>query len=215
MDRGEQLELARQAHDDLLALGDLSVRFAGVERATYYLYGRAENDSEHTFHLAISATELAATYHPELDAGLVAQFSLVHDLPEVYAGDTPSYMLDAAGREAKERAEAEALARLLTELPPHTAQLLQRYEEQVEPEARFVRFIDKLLPAIIHSVATDTNREPFFTQFGITKLADLEASSAKNTEKVRAMFPEFDFVQILRQMTSTTARARLFPTPLI
>ena len=66
----------QQAHDYLLALGYLIVRFAEVDRAPRYPNSDRENDVEHSFHLAISSTELAADYYPELDVGLVAEFSL-------------------------------------------------------------------------------------------------------------------------------------------
>lgn len=95
----------QQAHDDLVRLGDLTVRFANVHRSTLYPDGHYENDAEHSFHLALSATEIAASYHPELDVGLVSQFSIVHDLAEIYAGDVPSYKLNDDERAKKEIAE--------------------------------------------------------------------------------------------------------------
>src|ERR1041384_7563187 len=108
---------AQQAHDQLLVLGDLTVKFADIHRATLYLDGHYENDAEHSFHLALSAVEIAANYHPELDVGLVSQFSIVHDLPEIYAGDSPSFKRTKEAEVQKEIAEAAALERLLKELP--------------------------------------------------------------------------------------------------
>ena len=163
----------QQAHDDLIKLGDVTTRFANIHRATLYPNGRPENDVEHSFHLAISATEIAASYHPELDVGLVSQFSIVHDLVEIYAGDVPSYKLNDDELARKEEAERIALEKLLKELPSYTAKILSRYEAQKEPEARFVRFIDKLLPPVIHTIATEANKEKFFNQFNITSVEDI------------------------------------------
>lgn len=201
----------QKAHDQLLALGELTIKFADIHRITLYPDGHYENDPEHSFHLALSATEIAANFHSELDPGLVSQFCTVHDLPEVYAGDVPSYNISNADKEAKEKAEQLALKRLLDELPPHTAQLLERYEKQEEPEARFVRFIDKLLPAVIHAVATETNRDDFFTRFNITSIDQINESNRRNQSKLQAMFPEFDFVLTTRALIIQTARDRLFP----
>lgn len=203
-------ELAFEARDSLITLGNITVSFAQVDRLTVYPTGDQENDAEHSFHLALSAVELAATYYPDLDTGLVAQFSLVHDLPEVYALDTPSYRLSAQERQEKEDREKLALVRLLTELPPHTAQLLMRYEEQTEPEARFVRLIDKLLPAVIHAVAADANREVFLQKYDIKSAEELKKQSKIKGEELRVMFPEFDFIHIVRSLTSSVAIHELF-----
>lgn len=201
----------QQAHDDLLQLGELTIKFAEVHRSTLYPDSHYENDAEHSFHLAISATEIAANYHPELDTGLVSQFSIVHDLAEIYAGDVPSYNLSDDERLKKEKAEKVALERLLDELPPHTAALLQRYEDQIEPEARFVRFVDKLLPPIIHAVATEANKEDFLNRFNITTVEDIDKGNELFLARMQQMFPEFDSLLIVRKLVAQTSRDRFFP----
>ncbi len=203
-------ELAIEAHDRLIILGNIAVSFAQVERLTVYSKGNFENDSEHSFHLALSATELAASYYPELDTGLVSQFCLVHDLPEIYAGDVPSYDLSDEERRSKEKAEAIATERLLSELPPHIADLLSRYEKQEEPEARFVRLVDKLMPAVIHAIASKDNREIFLQKYGIKTIEELEERSVRRTNELIEMFPEFDLIHMIRILTSSTARRNLF-----
>ena len=37
----------------------------------------------------------------------------------------------------------------LVTLPPHTASLLENYEAQADPESRFVRAVDKLMPVVV------------------------------------------------------------------
>jgi 5'-deoxynucleotidase YfbR-like HD superfamily hydrolase len=202
----------QQAHDDLLKLGDLTVKFASVHRSTLYPDGHYENDTEHSFHLAISATEIAATYHSELDMGLVSQFSIVHDLAEIYAGDVPSFDLNDDERVEKEKAEKIALEKLLNELPSHTAQLLRRYENQEEPEARFVRLIDKLLPPVIHIVATEANREDFFSRYNITTVEDIDKGNELFLARLQQMFPEFDSLLIVRELVAQTSRNCMFPS---
>ena len=201
----------KQAHNQLLTIGGMAVAFADIHRATIYPNGRHENDAEHSFHLALSATELAATYHPQLNTGLVSQFSIVHDLPEVYAGDVPSFGMAQKTKAKKEQAEHAALQRLLSELPPHTASLLKRYEQQTEPEARFVRLVDKILPVIIYSVAVNSNKEYFMQKFAIKTAQQLTSANQQYFAQLQAMFPEFDFLLLLRQLAANTHRDRFFP----
>jgi 5'-deoxynucleotidase YfbR-like HD superfamily hydrolase len=79
----------------------------------------------------------------------------VHDAPEVYAGDTPTLRIDTAGRAAKAAREAAAVARIEEELGDSLAwmpALLARYERQHEPEVRFVRGVDKVLPKAVSTI---------------------------------------------------------------
>lgn len=200
--------LAQQAHDYLMALGILNVRFADIERAPRYPNGDRENDIEHSFHLALSATELAANYHPELDTGLVAQFSLVHDLPELHVGDTWTLNISEKDRGKKELAEKEATKRLLLELPPHTAQLLRRYEEQQEPEAKFVRFVDKLMPTIINMMSGDAST--FGVDHDISNVDELEARQKALTARYQTMFPDYPFIHLVNDLVSKTMTERMF-----
>ena len=205
-------ERVQLAHDQLLKLGEISLSMASIDRQIVYGWDRAEDDAQHSFHLGLSAMEMAASYHPELNVGLVAQFSYVHDLPEVYAGDTPSHGLTDQQRTEKEEREHKAKERLLEELPPHIADLLRRYEEQVEPEARFVRFIDKLLPSIMHAQIPAPNRAVLQREYGYTTANNLLVNRDERTAKLREMFPEFNFIHIVRNLLAQTSRQRMFGT---
>ncbi len=201
---------AKQAHDYLLALGELTVRFAAVERAPRYPDSHRENDAEHSYHLAISAVELAADYYPELDVGLIAQYSLVHDLPESQVGDTWTFGISEKDRAKKELAEAKATKILLKKLPPHTAQLLERYEQQVEPEARFVRFVDKLTPGIINIMAGEALT--FIEDHGVKTMEEWDSGKAEHTARLQRMFPEFEFINMVQELISKTTAKHIFKT---
>lgn len=107
-------------HADMLTTASLALAFGRVERATRHPDGvRRESDAEHTVMLCWLAMDLCAA-HPEwgLYTGEVVRLALVHDLPEVYAGDTDtSAGLDPDGRASKTEREAAALARLDAEMP--------------------------------------------------------------------------------------------------
>jgi hypothetical protein len=100
------------------------------------------------------APALAQRLYPgELDPPLVAVFASVHDMAEVYAGDTPTLRITDAGREAKTKREREAGLRIWYEFVdslPWMPQMLADYERQMMPETRFVRAVDKILPKIVH-----------------------------------------------------------------
>jgi putative hydrolase of HD superfamily len=205
----DSMEFAQEAHDRLILLGDVTLRFAEVERAPRYADGHRETDVEHSFHLALSAVELAADYYPDLDVGLVAQFSLVHDLPEIYTGDVWTFGISDADLAKKAQAEKQATAKLLKELPPYLAQLLEHYEHQTEPEARFVRFVDKMLPAIINIMSGDANT--FKEDYGITTLEEVREGRDARIAKFQAMFPEFPFIHMVRSLISVTSDKHMFP----
>lgn len=196
------------ASDYLIELGRITARLAQVKRAPRYPNGDRETDVEHSFHLALAATEIADAFFPELDVGLVARFSLVHDLAEIYTGDTWTFDISNEELEKKEIAEKKALVKLARELPPHTKQLLMRYEEQLEPESRFVRFVDKLLPAAINILSKDVNT--FKEDYGIEDLDEADRKARKRLNRLQRMFPEFPLVHSIHILLSTTSHNYIF-----
>ncbi len=134
-----------------LTLARLALAFGRVERVTRHEDGvRPETDTDHTIMLGLVACELAPAH---LDRAKVAAFALVHDLVEVYAGDAQTLVISADERAAKKAREDAAQARLVAELGEGSwlAGMLATYEHQREPEARFVRLIDKVLPKLTHA----------------------------------------------------------------
>jgi len=137
-------------------IGRLALQFGRIDRtACWHPDGQMrESDSDHTVMQGWIAPALADRLYPGvLDVGLVAQFALVHDMPEVYAGDTSTLRIDAAGQRAKAAREHAAAERLDDEFGhrlPWVVIMVRWYERQEAPEARFVRAVDKILPKIVH-----------------------------------------------------------------
>jgi len=77
---------------------------------------------------------------------------IVHDLPEVYAGDVPIH--DEQARLAIAAVEEEAAVRLFGKLPAEQGnQLLalwHEFEAARTDEARFARAIDRIQPLLLH-----------------------------------------------------------------
>jgi len=137
--------------------------------------------------LGIIACAYASAYAPHLDLGKIAQFSLVHDLVEVYAGDTPTAReLSAEDKEAKDRREHESLLRIHTEFDqqlPWVSAQIESYERLDTPEARFVKAIDKVLPKITHLLNSGT----LLDKMGIGK-EELEQIHAAQHEKMAGSY---------------------------
>ena len=97
----------------LVDIGKLVLQFAKVNRVTLHEDGiTPESDTDHTVMLSVCACALAdALYKDKLDIGKVAQFATVHDLVEVYAGDTNTINISKAGREEKNKKEQESFMR--------------------------------------------------------------------------------------------------------
>ncbi len=140
----------------LFDLAALSLRFGRTNRITYHEDGvTPESDTDHTVMLGLCACAFAERFAPRLDLGLVAQFAFVHDLAEALCGDTNTLRIDQAGREEKERREEIArqeIRDLFSMTLPWVSKTLDRYERLEDPEARFVKVLDKVLPKITHAL---------------------------------------------------------------
>lgn len=187
------------AHRATVCLGEMAIRFADIERVPRY-GERRENDAEHSFMLALVAPEVAAATRPELDRGLISQFATVHDLVELETGDVATFCLTEEELSFKERREQQALESLLSKLPPHTASILGRYEAQQEPEARFVRLLEKGLPLIVNS--SGSGERVMREDFGIEDSQTLASTEENCAYRLRGIFPEADLeiVHSLREM---------------
>ena len=103
---------------------------------------------------------------PEMDRGLALAYAVLHDLPEVRVGDvTP---MDGIAPAEKARREHDAASGLFAGRPDLFA-LWQQYERQQDPEARFVRQLDRLdlaLQAVSYSTAEGPNLAEFLDSAG-------------------------------------------------
>lgn len=138
----------------LVDLGGLALTFGRVNRITYHQDSLTlESDTDHTVMLGWICCAFAEKHFPDLDLGLIAQFCLAHDLPEVYAGDTPTLRITTKEREAKKHREDSARRRISMDFQsslPWVADTVNWYESQNTREARYVKAMDKLVPKITH-----------------------------------------------------------------
>lgn len=113
---------------------------------------RRENDAEHSWHLAMMALILEEYAAEKVDIERVLKIALVHDLVEVYAGDTFAY--DEKGNEGKLDRETKAAEKLFGSLEggqgEYIRSLWDEFEAMETPESRFANAMDRLQPLILN-----------------------------------------------------------------
>ena len=129
-------------------------RLKSVLRVTGLIHdsSRRENSAEHSWTLALMAITLSEHAREPVDVLRVIKMCLLHDLVEIYTGDTIVY--DQAGRERQAQLEREMAPKFFGRLPAGQAQemlgLWLEFEEKRTPEARFAAAIDRLAPLIVN-----------------------------------------------------------------
>ena len=127
---------------------------------------RYENDVEHSWSVAFLACSLAPEIDKGLDVGKIAQFAIVHDLIEVFAGDTTPWQPKHV-RHSKEEREAQALQQIERHFSrfPWIIRTIKEYESRESHEAKFVWAVDKILPLLMRYL----ERGQYYVDNGITK----------------------------------------------
>jgi len=128
-----------------------------ITRRTYIADGsRFENDSEHAWHMSVMALLLSEYSNAPVDKLKVISILLIHDLVEIYAGDTFAY--DSEGLKTQKAREADAADRLFSKLPAdlelYMRNLWNEFETSETPEARFAHTLDNFQPMMLQA-ATD------------------------------------------------------------
>ncbi|MBC8143214.1 MAG: HD domain-containing protein [Armatimonadetes bacterium] len=130
---------------DFLVLAD---RMKQIERRNYVgMTDRHENDAEHSYHMALCLLLLHRETDTPVDLGRALSLVLVHDLVEIYAGDTFAYDAAAVAGQA-EREEVAAKRLFDDELPAdtgaHFMELWREFEAKETPESRLANACDRL-----------------------------------------------------------------------
>lgn len=113
---------------------------------------RREDDAAHSWHLAVMAMILEEYSAEKIDINRVIKIALVHDLVEVYAGDTFAY--DSKGYEDKEQREKDAAAKLFgmleSEQGAQIRSLWDEFEAGETAEAKYANAIDRIQPLLLN-----------------------------------------------------------------
>ncbi|MGH1561635.1 HD domain-containing protein [Mumia sp. DW29H23] len=116
---------------------------------------RRENDAEHSWHLALMVLLLSEYADESFDVGHAIKLVVVHDLVEIYAGDSPVFDPAAVvDQRAREEAAADRLFALLPEdQAREIRELWDEFESGATPESRFGRAMDRLEPMLLNWLA--------------------------------------------------------------
>ena len=125
-----------------------------VQRRTYLTDGvRLENDAEHEWHMAVMALLLAVYSNEDVDKLKVVSILLIHDLVEIYAGDTFAY--DEDGKKSQRERELAAADKLFSQLPEDLGKkfrsLWDEFEAWETPESKFAHTMDNFQPLMLQS----------------------------------------------------------------
>ncbi|WP_243791968.1 HD family hydrolase [Saccharopolyspora gloriosae] len=141
--------------EQLVFLAEVDKLKTVLRRSPLAAADRRENDAEHSWHLALMVAVLAEHSDEVIDVGRTVQLVVVHDLVEIYAGDTPLY--DDEGRESQQQREIAAADRLFGLLPDdqerYFRELWDEFEARRSPEARFAKAMDRVQPLLLNWLA--------------------------------------------------------------
>lgn len=121
-----------------------------IRKSKLYKSGRYENDAEHSWHFAVMAVVLAEYSNVKIDILKVIKMGLIHDIPEIYAGDVMIYKKS----KKDELREKRAAKKIFSLLPAGQARdfysLWLEFEQRLTPEAKFASALDRLEPVMLN-----------------------------------------------------------------
>ena len=151
---GDEIEVSPGLHAYLERLDFFLVadKLKEVQRANrIHIVSRFETVAEHSWHAMLLAMLFRDIALDGTDHDRVGDLLIIHDLVEVYAGDTPLWNTELQQSEVER--ELDAAHRLLGLLPDIDRErfeaLIHEFLVQQTSEARFARAIDSLHPLVI------------------------------------------------------------------
>ncbi|WP_247948707.1 HD domain-containing protein [Streptococcus gordonii] len=128
---------------------------------------RFENSAEHSWQGALMALVFREYIPEEVNMEKVMSMLLIHDLGEIYAGDT--FIFDDVGKSDSYHRELESLKISLDKLPLDQQnsflELWQEFETGISIEAKYARVLDALVPLLNHLEVAQPHDNPH----GLTK----------------------------------------------
>ncbi len=143
---------------------DMQLKFiAEIDKMTHILRctlltdgSRRENDAEHSWHLAVMALILGEYANDTPDVCRALKMVVVHDLIEIYAGDT--FAFDVDGNKSKLERESKAADKLFALLPedqgPVIRSLWEEFDALQTADSRFANCLDRIQP-FFHNTLTE------------------------------------------------------------
>lgn len=131
-------------------------RMTAIRRRTLLIdRSRCENDAEHSWHVATMALLFFEYTKDDVEVLHTVEMLLVHDLVEIYAGDTFAYdSAKLADKAEREQAAADKLFAVLPEAQQkYLHSLWNEFEANQTREARYANCLDSIQP-FLHNLLT-------------------------------------------------------------
>lgn len=150
---------------------------------------RYENDAEHMWHFALTAMTLEEYSNRKFDLNRVIKMALLHDIIEIYAGDTYAY--DEAAKETQHIREMEACEKIFGILPEEQGEefkkLFLEFEAMETDDAIFAAACDRVQPFILNFYSGGAS----WLEHGV--YAD---QIRKRMQPIKAVMPEvYEFIE--------------------
>lgn len=126
-----------------------------IKRQTYLSDGDTfEDDSQHSWHLALMTILLNEYSNKEIDVLKTVTMVLIHDLVEIYAGDTYAY--DEEAKKTQKDREIAGANKIFSLLPndqkDYLLDLWYEFEEGITNEAKFAHTMDNFQPTMLNAL---------------------------------------------------------------
>lgn len=147
------MEISERLQAQIRFLLEIDQEKLVIRQTSLTHHGRKENDAEHAWHMAVMAYLLSEYSNEKINVGHTMIMCLIHDLVEIYAGDTYAY--DEAGKKTQKEREEKAKKKLFSLLPSdqekELSDIFEEFEEDQTPEAHFARAMDNFQPLILNN----------------------------------------------------------------
>ena len=163
-------------------------KMTSVLRRTMLLdKSRRENDAEHSWHIAVMALLFEEYASEPVDIGHAIKMCVVHDLIEIYAGDTYAY--DVEGNKSKAEREEKAADRLFALLPEeqgaYIRALWEEFDRMETADSKYAACLDRIQP-FFHNTLTEGHT---WVESGTTDRAAVEKRMSIVKEFMPKVYP--------------------------
>ena len=163
-------------------------KMTSVLRRTMLLdKSRRENDAEHSWHIAVMALLFEEYASEPVDIGHAIKMCVVHDLIEIYAGDTFAY--DVEGNKSKADREEKAADKLFALLPEEQGAYIRALWEEFDgmgtADSKYAACLDRIQP-FFHNTLTEGHT---WVESGTTDRAAVEKRMSMVKEFMPKVYP--------------------------
>lgn len=131
-------------------------KMTAILRHTLLINGsRRENDAEHSWHIAVMALLFEDFVAEKPNLGHAIKMLIIHDLVEIYAGDT--FAFDRKANIGKKEREQEAACKLFSQIPEKQGNelrtLWEEFDNMKTVDSKYANCMDRLQP-FLHNTLT-------------------------------------------------------------